>query len=56
MRTMRDYVLAEYIAKTAYPDYCKDLDPEKENREFIEKYLPILPADSCFFAQWEGLK
>ncbi|MBS4872600.1 MAG: ABC transporter substrate-binding protein [Peptoniphilus sp. oral taxon 375] len=56
MRTMRDYVLAEYIAKTAYPDYCKDLDPEKENREFIEKYLPILPADSCFFAQWEDLK
>ena len=55
MRTMRDYVVAEYLAKVAYPDYCQDIDPIKDNQEFIKKYLPILPHDSCFFTQWEGI-
>lgn len=54
MRTLHDYVLIEYIGKCLYPEVFKDFDPVKEQKEFIEKYLPLLPADSTFMTQWEG--
>lgn len=56
MRSMRDYVLIEYLGQAAYPEYFKDFNPIKENKEFMEKYLPQLPADSCYFAQWQDKK
>ena len=51
MRTLKDYVIIEYIGKQLYPEEFKDFDPEKETEEFIKKYVPLLPADSCFFQQ-----
>lgn len=49
MRTLRDYVIIEYMGKALYPKEFSEFDPVKENREFIEKYVPILPSDSTFF-------
>lgn len=49
MRTMRDYVIIEYMGKALYPEEFAEFDPVKENREFIEKYVPFLPSDSAFF-------
>ncbi|ULG72405.1 ABC transporter substrate-binding protein [Macrococcus brunensis] len=53
MRTMKDYVLMEYIGKMLYPDYFKDFEPTKELTVFNKKYLPQLPADSSFMTKWE---
>ena len=54
MRTLHDYVLIEYIGKALYPETFKDFDPVKEQKEFVEKYVPQFPADSTFMTQWEG--
>jgi len=54
MRTLHDYVLIEYIGKALYPETFKDFDPVKEQKEFLEKYVPQFPADSIFMTQWEG--
>lgn len=51
MRTMRDYVLIEYIGQALYPEEFKEFDPIKENREFIEKYVPHLPSDNTFMTR-----
>jgi ABC-type Fe3+-hydroxamate transport system substrate-binding protein len=48
LRTLRDYILIEYIAKTLYPEQFSDLDPEKEFEEYSEKYLPSIPTDGTF--------
>ncbi len=54
IRSMRDYTVITFIGKAAYPEYFKEFDPEKENKEFMEKYLPLLPSDSTYFYKWNG--
>ncbi|MEG3067367.1 MAG: hypothetical protein RQM95_03790 [Syntrophaceticus schinkii] len=37
----KSYLGALYLAKWFYPDKFKDLDPEKELKEYFEKWLGI---------------
>ncbi|CAK8054364.1 ABC transporter substrate-binding protein [Eupransor demetentiae] len=54
MRTMKDYVLVEYIAKMLYPNLFHDVNPAKNLEEFNEKYLPnLVDNDSVFFTKWK---
>lgn len=53
LRTLRDYTIVEYIAKSLYPDEFSDLDPEADLAAFSEKYLPSLPTDGIFFYHYE---
>ena len=52
LRTLRDYCVVEYIAKSLYPDEFQDIDPEADIKEFTEKYLPSLPQEGVFFHQY----
>ncbi|MBV7392416.1 ABC transporter substrate-binding protein [Enterococcus sp. ALS3] len=52
MRTMKDYVLIEYIGKQLYPDKFVDFNPEEDLKEFNKAYLPNLPNDSSFMVKW----
>lgn len=49
LRTLKDYIVIEYIAKSLYPEEFEDLDPEKELLEYSKEYLPQLPTDGIFF-------
>lgn len=53
LRTLRDYIIIEYIAKVLYPDEFADLDPEKEFEEYSKKYLPSVPTDGTFIYHLE---
>ncbi|MCR5321296.1 MAG: ABC transporter substrate-binding protein [Lachnospiraceae bacterium] len=53
LRTLRDYIVIEYIAKVLYPEEFADLDPEKEFEEYCEKYLPSVPMDGTFLYHLE---
>lgn len=53
LRTLRDYTIVEYIAKSLYPDEFADLDPEADLVGFSEKYLPSLPTDGIFFYHYD---
>ena len=44
LRNLSDIFMVEYIAKAAYPDIFKDLDPKQDYIDFNKKYLPIVPA------------
>ncbi len=48
LRTLRDYILIEYIAKALYPEQFADLEPEKEFEEYSKKYLPSVPTEGIF--------
>lgn len=48
LRTLRDYIVVEYIAKCLYPDEFADVDPEQELKDFSEKYIPSIPTDGIF--------
>ncbi|WEV54451.1 ABC transporter substrate-binding protein [Leuconostocaceae bacterium ESL0723] len=54
MRTMKDYVLVEFIAKQLYPAAFQDIDPEQNLKDFNQTYLPDLVDDSVFLAQWQA--
>lgn len=49
LRTMHDYTVVEYMAKSMYPEEFEDIDPEQDFRDFAEKYLPMLPIDDGIF-------
>lgn len=42
-RTIADYTMVQYIAKTLYPDLFEDLDPDAAYIDFHRKYLPVVP-------------
>ena len=48
LRTLRDYIVVEYIAKCLYPNEFADVDPEQELKDFSEKYIPSIPTDGIF--------
>ncbi|MFO3717192.1 ABC transporter substrate-binding protein [Anaerococcus sp. ENR1011] len=41
VRDMSDFYAYEYLAKTLHPDIYGDLDPDKDLKEFYEKFMPI---------------
>lgn len=43
IRNISDIFMIEYIAKAAYPEIFKDLNPKKNYLEFNKKYLPVIP-------------
>lgn len=49
LRTLRDYIVVEYLAKCLYPDEFADVDPEQDLKEYSEKYLPSIPTEGIFF-------
>lgn len=53
LRTLRDYIVIEYMAKCMYPDQFEDVDPDAELLEFSEKYLSSLPTDGVFFYHYD---
>ena len=41
VRDMSDFYAYEYLAKILHPDIYGDLDPDKDLKEFYEKFMPI---------------
>lgn len=50
-RTIYDYVFLQYIAKSIYPELFKDIDPEKNHKDFYTMYLPV-EANGSFMTQY----
>ncbi|QXO16769.1 MULTISPECIES: ABC transporter substrate-binding protein [Vibrio] len=42
-RSIIDYTMIQYLAKSLYPGLFEDLQPEKNYLNFYEKYLPVNP-------------
>lgn len=54
-RTLSDSASIQFIAKAAYPELFKDLDPTKTYQDFYRKYLPIVPQGAFYlFPENEG--
>lgn len=53
MRTLRDYTLIQYLGKALYLERFEDMDPVKNNEEFLEKYVPDLSIDGTFMTKLE---
>ena len=53
LRTLRDYVVIEYMAKCLYPELFEDVDPIADYKEYGEKYLPSIPQDGIFFYNYQ---
>lgn len=49
LRTMHDYTVVQYMAKSMYPELFEDIDPEQEFFDFAAKYLPMLPVEDGIF-------
>lgn len=43
LRTLCDVFMLEFVAKAAYPELFKDLNPEQNYIDFYKKYMPITP-------------
>ncbi len=46
-RTVRDYTLLQFMAKSMYPDLFADVDPDRNNADFLAKYLPDIADMQC---------
>lgn len=42
-RSIIDYTMVQYLAKSLYPGLFDDIDPEQNYLDFYEKYLPVSP-------------
>ncbi|MEM8797506.1 MAG: ABC transporter substrate-binding protein [Pseudomonadota bacterium] len=49
-RTLYDYAMLQYIAKTLYPDAFADVDPQATLTRFFDEYLPI-DADGAYMTK-----
>lgn len=47
-RSMSDVASVEFVAKAAYPELFKDLDPNKTYHDFYKKYLPVVPEGTIY--------
>lgn len=47
-RTMSDIASVQFVAKVAYPELFKDLNPEKTYMDFYRKYLPVTPSGTFY--------
>lgn len=52
-RTLSDIASIQFVAKAAYPELFKDLDPTKTYLDFYKKYLPVEPQGT-FYINVEG--
>lgn len=43
LRTLGDIFMLEFVAKAAYPEIFKDINPSEDYIDFHKKYLPIVP-------------
>lgn len=53
LRSIYDYVYAQYIGKSIYPELFEDIDPVKNLEIFYENYLPIKPVGT-FMTKYKG--
>lgn len=51
LRTILDYNFSIYLAKVAYPQTFKDVNPEETYMNSISKYLPEVEATGTFMTQ-----
>ncbi|MBF1238647.1 MAG: ABC transporter substrate-binding protein [Lautropia mirabilis] len=47
-RSITDYPSIQYIAKVAYPELFKDLDPQANYISFYKRYLPVTPSGTFY--------
>ena len=48
MRTLVLYQIVQFVAKAAYPDLFKDLDPQQTYLNFYKNYLPVTPEGTIY--------
>ncbi len=51
MRILVLYLIAlpfSFVAKAAYPDLFKDLDPQQTYLNFYKNYLPVTPEGTIY--------
>lgn len=51
-RDMSDFSAYQYLAKTFHPQVFEDLDPEKDMKEFYDKFMPIA-YEGTWFVSYE---
>ena len=47
-RSITDYPSIQYIAKVAYPELFKDIDPQANYISFYKRYLPVTPNGTFY--------
>ena len=47
-RSITDYPSIQYIAKVAYPELFKDVDPQANYISFYKRYLPVTPNGTFY--------
>ena len=47
-RSITDYPSIQYIAKVAYPQLFKDIDPQANYLSFYKRYLPVTPSGTFY--------
>ena len=47
-RTLSDSASVQFVAKAAYPDLFKDLDPQQTYLNFYKNYLPVTPEGTIY--------
>jgi iron complex transport system substrate-binding protein len=52
-RTLSDFAMIQFIAKSLYPEQFKDVDPVKNYLSYYEKYLPVKPEGTFAISAWE---
>ncbi|MCS4265692.1 ABC transporter substrate-binding protein [Serratia sp. BIGb0163] len=52
-RTLSDFAMIQFIAKSLYPEQFKDVDPVKNYLDYYEKYLPVKPEGTFAVAAWQ---
>lgn len=52
-RTISDFAMIQFIAKSLYPEQFKDVDPVKNYLNYYDKYLPVKPEGTFAISAWE---
>ncbi|WP_159991965.1 ABC transporter substrate-binding protein [Pelistega ratti] len=47
-RTLSDSASVQFVAKVAYPELFKDLDPQQTYVDFYKNYLPVTPEGTIY--------
>lgn len=52
-RTLSDFAMIQFIAKSLYPEQFKDVDPVKNYLDYYAKYLPVKPEGTFAISAWQ---
>ncbi|MEE4481535.1 ABC transporter substrate-binding protein [Serratia ficaria] len=52
-RTLSDFAMIQFIAKSLYPEQFKDVDPVKNYLEYYDRYLPVKPEGTFAISAWK---